>query len=52
SVVTLETTVELDNLYTLAVEAIQMEKEKHDRMALEKETGAAFSKIDGLEPQY
>lgn len=52
SVITLETTVELDNLYTLAVEAIQMEKEKHDRMALEKETGAAFSKIDGLEPQY
>ena len=52
SVVTLENAVELESLYTLAVEAIRMEKEKHDRMALQKETGAVFSKIDGLEPQY
>ncbi|MCL7415577.1 MAG: cell division protein FtsZ [ANME-2 cluster archaeon] len=52
SVLTLETTAELENLYTLAVEAIQMEKEKRDRMALRKEADATFSKIEGLEPQY
>ena len=52
SVLTLETTTELDNLYTLAVEAIHMEKEKRGRMAIRKEADAIFSKIDGLEPEY
>ncbi len=52
SVLTLETTTELDNLYTLAVEAIHMEKEKRSRMAIRKEADAIFSKIDGLEPEY
>jgi len=52
SVLTLETTSELENLYTLAVEAIHMERDKRDRMAIRKEANATFSKIDGLEPEY
>jgi len=52
SVLTLETTSELENLYTLAVEAIHMEKEKRSRMAIRKDDDATFSKIDGLEPVY
>ena len=52
SVLTLETTSELEDLYTLAVEAIHMEKEKRGRMATRKEANATFSKIDGLEPEY
>ncbi len=49
---TLETTSELENLYALAVEAIQIEKDKRDRMAIRKEADTTFSKIEGLEPQY
>ena len=52
SVLTLETTSELENLYTLAVEAIHMEKEKRDRMAIRKEAEERLSKIDGLEAEY
>jgi cell division GTPase FtsZ len=52
SIITLENTIELESLYTLAIEAIHVEKEKRDRIALQKETGTAFSKIDGMEPQY
>ena len=52
SVITLEHTAELDNLYTLAVEAIHLEKEKRDRVTLRREVDTSLSKIDGLEPQY
>jgi len=52
SVITLETTSELENLYALAVEAIQIEKDKRDRMAIRKKADSTFSKIEGLEPQY
>lgn len=52
SVLTLETSVELEKLYALAVEAIHVEKEKRDRVAIQKETDTTFSKIDGMEPQY
>ncbi|HUW67233.1 MAG TPA: cell division protein FtsZ [Candidatus Nanoarchaeia archaeon] len=52
SVLTLESTVELEKLYALAVEAIHIEKDKRKRVALQNETDTTFSMIDGLEPEY
>ncbi|RSD33703.1 MAG: tubulin/FtsZ GTPase [Methanohalophilus sp.] len=52
SVLTLESASELEELYHLAVGAINTEKEKKERVQEDKEVDKAFSQIEGLEPQY
>lgn len=52
SVLTLESTAELENLYTLAIEAMHMEKEKRERVEIRRETEKTFSKIEGMDQQY
>ncbi|MBN1133559.1 MAG: cell division protein FtsZ [Methanosarcinaceae archaeon] len=52
AVLTLESTSELEKLYSIAVEAIHQERDKKTRVETEKEIEKAFSQINGLEPQY
>lgn len=52
AVLTLESASELENLYSIAVDAINQEKEKKIRIQDKKEIEKAFSQIDGLEPHY
>jgi len=51
-VLTLEAAEELENLYSVAVDAIHQEREKKTRVEEQKEIDKAFSQIDGLEPNY
>ena len=52
SVLTLESASELEELYHLAVDAINTEKEKKERVQEDKEVDKAFSQIEGMEPHY
>ncbi|MGP8321907.1 MAG: cell division protein FtsZ [Methanosarcinaceae archaeon] len=52
AVLTLESALELEKLYSIAVDAINQEKEKKIRVNDEKAIDKAFSQIDGLEPHY
>ncbi|MEA1984554.1 MAG: cell division protein FtsZ [Euryarchaeota archaeon] len=52
SVLTLESASELENLYAVAVDAINEEREKKVRVVEDRKIDKAFSQIDGLEPHY
>jgi cell division GTPase FtsZ len=52
TVLTLESASELENLYSIAVDAINYEKQKKERVSNEKEVDRAFSQIDGMDPSY
>ena len=52
TVLTLESTSELEKMYTIAVDAINQERDKKTRVETKKEVEKAFSQIDGLEPNY
>jgi hypothetical protein len=52
SVLTLESSHEMEKLYSIAVQAIQKEKEKKQRVEKEAELDKAFSQVEGLEPEY
>ncbi|AEH60267.1 Tubulin/FtsZ GTPase [Methanosalsum zhilinae DSM 4017] len=51
-VLTLESTSELEKMYSAAVEAINMEREKKSRVESQKDMDKAFSQIEGYEPSY
>jgi len=51
-VLTLESASELERLYSAAVEAINIEREKKSRVESQKDMDKAFSQIDGYEPSY
>jgi hypothetical protein len=42
----------MENLYNIAIQAIQKEKEKKQRVEKEAELDKAFSQVEGLEPEY
>jgi tubulin-like protein CetZ len=52
SVLTLESTRELENLYNVAVQAIHHEKAKKQRVEEGSELDRTISQIDGLDPEY
>ena len=52
SVLTLESAREIEKLYGVAIEAINQEKEKKQRVEKEAELDKTFSLIEGLEPEY
>jgi cell division GTPase FtsZ len=52
TVLTLESAVELEKLYAIAVEAINYERQKKERVDSMKEMDKAFSQIDGMDPSY
>jgi cell division GTPase FtsZ len=52
AVLTLESASELENLYSIAVDAIKYERDKKERVATVKEVDRAFSQIDGMDPSY
>ncbi|MDW7730972.1 MAG: cell division protein FtsZ [Methanolobus sp.] len=52
TVLTLESASELENLYSIAVDAINYERQKKERVANDKEVDRAFSQIDGMDPSY
>lgn len=52
AVLTLESASELENLYSVAVDAIKHERAKKERVANDKELDRAFSQIDGMDPSY
>lgn len=52
SVLTLESAHEMEKLYSVAIQAIQQEKEKKQRVEKEAELDKTFSMIEGLEPEY
>ena len=52
SVLTLESSHEMENLYGIAIQAIHQEKEKKQRVEKEAELEKTFSRIEGLEPEY
>ncbi len=52
AVLTLESASELEKLYSIAVDAIQYEREKKARVEDKKEVDKAFSQLNGLEPHY
>ncbi|WP_406658247.1 cell division protein FtsZ [Methanolobus sp. ZRKC2] len=52
TVLTLESASELENLYSIAVDAINYEKQKKERVNNDKEVDRAFSQIDGMDPSY
>ncbi|OKY77342.1 MAG: Cell division GTPase FtsZ3 [Candidatus Methanohalarchaeum thermophilum] len=49
SVVSLDSSEELDDVFDKAVEAVEIEKKKKE---LQEENDEVFSKIDGMEPEY
>ena len=52
AVLTLESASELEKLYSIAVDAIQYEREKKARVEDKKEVDKAFSQLNGLEHHY
>ncbi|MDG6243323.1 MAG: cell division protein FtsZ [Methanolobus sp.] len=52
AVLTLESASELENLYSVAVDAIKHERDKKERVSTIKEVDKAFSQIDGMDPSY
>ncbi|MGM0771282.1 MAG: cell division protein FtsZ [Halobacteriota archaeon] len=52
AVLTLEAAEELENLYSVAVDAIHQERQKKARVEEQKDIDRAFSQIEGLEPDY
>ncbi len=52
SLLTLESAHEMEKLYNIAIQAIQQEKEKKQRVEKESELDKTFSMIEGLEPEY
>jgi cell division GTPase FtsZ len=52
AVLTLESASELENLYSIAVDAIKYERDKKERVSSVKEVDRAFSQIDGMDPSY
>ena len=51
-VLTLESASELENLYSIAVDAINYERQKKERVESQKDVDRAFSQIDGMDPSY
>ncbi|MBP1909806.1 cell division protein FtsZ [Methanolobus bombayensis] len=52
AVLTLESASELEDLYSIAVDAIKYERDKKERVATVKDVDRAFSQIDGMDPSY
>jgi len=52
TVLSLESASELEELYSMTVDAIHHETEKKKRIKSEKDIEKTFSQIDGLEPHY
>ncbi len=52
TVLTLESAAELESLYSIAVEAINYERQKKERVESKKDVERAFSQIDGMDPSY
>lgn len=52
AVLALESASELENLYAIAVDAINYERQKKERVENQKDVDRAFSQIDGLDPSY
>jgi len=52
SVLTLESSREMENLYSVAVQAINQEKAKKQRVEQGAELDKTFSQIEGLDPEY
>lgn len=52
AVLTLESANEIQKLYDVAIQAIQQEKAKRQRVEEEAEIDKTFSQMEGLEPEY